>query len=440
MAPLSVAPAPDATEWTTADEEMAQQYAEAIDGPDWDGPVPDPAWDDAPSAALMAVQQVVAECFPDLWPAVEATLATAATLLLKSNGNPMALVLVGSASSGKTTVAHMIADHPLCYRSDTFTVASFVSQAANREAKQLDKVDLLPRIKHKVMVTPELAPIFRGKEDDLVPRFTLLTRVLDGQGLLTDAGTHGQRGYRGDYLFSWLGCTTPFDEKVWRVMAQLGSRLFFFQMDDHAGPTIDDLVALDEERPYLERLESCRVAVGQFLTDLFTLNGGVRGVAWDTQWDPKPVRRRIAQLATLLVVMRSAPMAPGSDAAPAKPEVAHRAYAILGNLARGRALVHDRSQLVGEDADALVPVVLSSMPVERRRVLAALAKTTGPITVSDVQTILDVRHHHTAQRVMEDLERIGLVTQIDKSVRAICLRSEWAWCQHEFAPAIPGAS
>ena len=81
---------------------------------------------------------------------------------------------------------------------------------------------------------------------------------------MTDAGTHGQRGYRGDYLFiSGSGARRRFDAKVWRVMAQLGSRLFFYQMDNRAEPTADDLGALDEERPYLERLECCRSAVGQ---------------------------------------------------------------------------------------------------------------------------------------------------------------------------------
>ncbi len=39
----------------------------------------------------------------------------------------------------------------------------------------------------------------------------LLGAILDGQGLKTDSGTHGQRGYEGDYLFAWFGCTTPFD-------------------------------------------------------------------------------------------------------------------------------------------------------------------------------------------------------------------------------------
>jgi hypothetical protein len=112
--------------------------------------------------------------------------------------------------------------HPLVYVTDNFTPASFVSQAANVKTEKLPKVDLLPRIRHKLLVTPELAPIFHGKEADLTRTFAILTRVLDGDGLRTDSGTYGSRGYRGDYLFAWLGCTTPFDAIVWRVMAHCG--------------------------------------------------------------------------------------------------------------------------------------------------------------------------------------------------------------------------
>src|SRR5262249_58021796 len=116
--------------------------------------------------------------------------------------NPVAVIYVGGPSSSKTTVADLFADHAIAYVSDNFTPAAFVSHAANRTTKDLGKVDLLPRIKHKVLVTPELAPIFRGKEDELAQRFAIITRVLDGQGLMTDSGTHGRRGYRGDYRFA----------------------------------------------------------------------------------------------------------------------------------------------------------------------------------------------------------------------------------------------
>ena len=121
--------------------------------------------------------------------------------------------------------------------------------------RALAKIDLLPRLRHKVLLTPELSTIFRGKPDELAVAFARITRVLDGQGLKTDSGTHGQRGYDGDYLFAWLGATTPFDSVVWRVMAQLGSRMFFLVMNSIAGPTVEELVTANTQpTPFKEGL------------------------------------------------------------------------------------------------------------------------------------------------------------------------------------------
>ncbi len=143
---------------------------------------------------IARAEQTVKAHFPKLWPAVDVGLSVCASLLLADNVNPVAVVYVGPAAAGKTTVVNMFADHSLTCVSDSFTPASFVSHAANVAREQLEKIDLLPRIRHKVLITPELAPILRGKEDELAKQFSILTRVLDGQGLQTDSGTHGQRG------------------------------------------------------------------------------------------------------------------------------------------------------------------------------------------------------------------------------------------------------
>ena len=102
----------------------------------------------------------------------------------------------------------------ITYRSDRFTPRSLVSSAANVGRERLEQVDLLPRIRHRALITPELATIFRGNDDALVDNFAILTALLDGEGLIADSGTHGQRGYTGDYLFVWVGATTPLPTNV----------------------------------------------------------------------------------------------------------------------------------------------------------------------------------------------------------------------------------
>ena len=132
---------------------------------------------EASAPSINAVKAVFEQHFPDLWPAVEAGLSTCATLLLEDNSNPVTLILCGASGCGKSTATNMfdgvkIQGNPFTYRSDKFTTASFVSHSAQATREQLQEVDLLPKIKNKVLLTPELSPIFRGKADELTLRFS----------------------------------------------------------------------------------------------------------------------------------------------------------------------------------------------------------------------------------------------------------------------------
>lgn len=402
---------------------------------------------DSPSLGLVltALETTVQNHFPKLWPGVDLGLATCATLLLKDNVNPMAVIYVGPPSAGKSTVLEMFGDAQVngkvfCYVSDKFTPASFVSQAANVEKGQLDQVDLLPRIKHKVLVTPELAPIFRGKDEDLVKTFSTLTRVLDGQGYTVDGGTHGQRGYRGDFLFCWLGATTPFNKKVWKVMSQLGSRLFFLVMDHTEAITLEELIQ-PTQVPYATKLTECRDVVHEFISQLMETYGGVRGVNWDQKAEVPTLKEWIGQCAMLLAKMRSEPSrvitssnkeeeyTQGSSEAP------YRAYAVLYNLARGHALVHERTYLTWEDLPLVAQVTVSTMPPPCGRIFEALVgKEDGQLSRAEVQAVLQVASSDTAITVMRDLHRFGVFDYIENgqgSASYLQFHKDWVWCGSE---------
>jgi hypothetical protein len=57
---------------------------------------------------------------------------------------------------------------------------------------QLKKIDLLPKIRNKLFLTPELSPMFSVKDDDLNEILGILTRVADGQGYESDSGVQGR--------------------------------------------------------------------------------------------------------------------------------------------------------------------------------------------------------------------------------------------------------
>jgi hypothetical protein len=389
---------------------------------------------------VQAIKDLLGEHFPSCVEGVVAGLSASATLLLEDITNCTALIYVGPPSAGKTTVAEMFTDaqvegRDLVYVSDDFTAAAFVSGAAQKTADELKQIDLLPRIRHRVLVTPELAPVFRGKEVELMSKFSIITRVLDGHGLRRDSGTHGGRGYRGDYTFAWLGCTTPFDRTVWKVMAQLGSRLFFLILEtDGSDDELTLMAELAGPSDYRYRHATCKAAVSKFLGGLFTRNGGVRGVKWNRSLDDPRAREWIVRCGMLLAPTRGLRSEPETEE-PISTESPKRATQILYNLARGHALVHGRRALTMEDVPLVARIAASSMPTERSRVFRALAlEEMGFIGTGQVREALRVKTDDTARSLMEDLEQLGIVEyQRGTSGKPGTIRfnEKWGWCGSE---------
>lgn len=131
-------------------------------------------------------RNVILNNFPSLLVSAELAMSTVCQILIEEIANPCAIILVDAPSAGKTIVINFFARcgvNELIYHTDRFSPASFVSQAANVRKEDLGKVDLLPRIKHKMMTVCDLATIFSLRDDDLNAVFGILTRVLDGEGL-----------------------------------------------------------------------------------------------------------------------------------------------------------------------------------------------------------------------------------------------------------------
>jgi hypothetical protein len=306
--------------------------------------------------------------------------------------------------------------------------------------EELDKVDLLPKIKHKVLLTPELSTIFRGKPDELANRFSVITRVLDGQGLMIDSGTHGRRGYEGDHLFAWLGATTPLEPVVWKVMAQLGSRLFFLNLDSAAAPSIQDLISTNHSgMSYKDSLAECQAAVHHALSTVFEQHKGIRQVQWNRSSNSVPILESIARYAQLLATMRSPAQKEGLH----EPESARRANAIFYNVARGHALVCGRTRLTEDDLPIIARLTMSSMQKRRRDLFRALILNSDHrLTVGEASKALRVTHV-TAENVIEEFQWLGIATFFkpgNGATSTLSLSQDWRWCAENDFRALLGSS
>jgi len=354
---------------------------------------------------------------------LECCLSVKAQLKVKNLTQPFALILMGNPSTKKSTMLDIVNSLPDCYKSDKFTPKSFVSHSANVKKEELSKIDLLPRIRHKTLICPELAPLFSGNEENLIEIFGLLTRVLDGRGLELDSGVHGKRGYSGDYHFMMLGAVVDIPRKVWKVLGNLGPRLYFLRIPDDSldqKNRISEIRHSFRSKPYNVRLEECQEACREFWKYIENnpMQDEDKKITWDTQRDDSEVHNRIIEIAMLLAKLRAViPTWHTADSDSSGlnynfempiEEDPERASNAIYNLARGHALLYGRNFITKDDLGVVIPVALSSAERERVALFKLLIENNGRIDSKNFEEKSGVSRN-TALKQMRQLDKLGLV-------------------------------
>ena len=357
--------------------------------------------------------------FPHLWPYAEACASTIAVLLIE-DAQPLALVLQGVPGSGKTTTLDFFRGFPLSHATDKFTPKAFVSHVAQKSEKELRRIDLLPRIKDKVLITPDLSTLFGAKSEELKEIFSLLTRVLDGRGLTIDSGVYGTRGYEGDYMFTWIGATTPIPHGVWDLFGNLGARMYFMHVTKKT-KTMEKYVCEVKEKTYRRKVEECNKATLRFLKGIWR-----RGkIEWNLAEDLDSVVKRIVQLAILVTKLRGKINVvvkedyTGEKTFYTEPiiEEPERCIQALYALARGHALIKGRTQITIDDLPVVIDVALSSAPWDR---IIAFAYLLNKEKVTTKELMKDLKCSRTkAIRTMKTLELLELVDVEEENIPTV---------------------
>jgi len=357
--------------------------------------------------------------FPHLWPYAEACASTIAVLLIE-DAQPLALVLQGVPGSGKTTTLDFFRGFPLSHATDKFTPKAFVSHVAQKSEKELRRIDLLPRIKDKVLITPDLSTLFGAKSEELKEIFSLLTRVLDGRGLTIDSGVYGTRGYEGDYMFTWIGATTPIPHGVWDLFGNLGARMYFMHVTKKT-KTMEKYVCEVKEKTYRRKVEECNKATLRFLKGIWR-----RGkIEWNLAEDLDSVVKRIVQLAILVTKLRGKINVvvkedyTGEKTFYTEPiiEEPERCIQALYALARGHALIKGRTQITIDDLPVVIDVALSSAPWDR---IIAFAYLLNKEKVTTKELMKDLKCSRTkAIRTMKTLELLELVDLEEENIPTV---------------------
>ena len=198
------------------------------------------------------LKYVAHDNLPGLWDSLEFELAIQKILNIADCTLPFAGIVLGSSSSLKTVGIELFRKWHNVFYTDSFSAKAFVSHSTAVKKEDLPKIDMLPKIKNKFLLTPELSPTFAKKDDDLIEILGILTRVLDGHGYESDTGAHGHRGYNESMTFAWAGAAVDIPYKVHKYLGTLGPNPAGDRAQrqgartvlcDQRGGGVDDLVA-----------------------------------------------------------------------------------------------------------------------------------------------------------------------------------------------------
>lgn len=362
--------------------------------------------------------EIIERYYTGLTPTVRACMAVFGAMALSGRTRPLSLILEAPSGSGKTAAIQMFmpkAETGLdayVYRSDKFTPKSFVSHAANVKKGEVESLDMLPRLKGKVLLTKELAPLFGAREDELRETISMLVSILDGEGFISDSGMRGRRGYEESIIFNWVGATTPIQPRVHRLMSQLGTRLLFYEV-----PSIE--LTREKTLEYAvsgkadERAKLCNEAVNKFLCVFFEFNP-VGMVPPESITFPISLIEELAECATLLVKGRAEvtyekDKSEWKPVAAAPPEGAWRVVDYFKELARGHALIDGRTEVNESDIGLLTHIAISSIPGHLRPIIKHLREY-EELTSAECERVCRVSRP-TARKRLRELELLRILTR-----------------------------
>ncbi|MCH7560565.1 MAG: HTH domain-containing protein [Thaumarchaeota archaeon] len=380
--------------------------------------------------------------FPGKFWILEIVLAARAILEIKGITLPFMMVILAPPASGKSTVMILIELLPKAYSLDKFTPRAFQSHMAGRSIESLEKNDLLTKIKGKIFLVSDLAPLFSASDDDIRENFGTLTRLLDGKGLKTSSGVHGERS-SGPVFFIWIGGAVEVSKNIWSLIAKLGPKMFFLRIrlemtyDEEQHKIMENMMSKEEYETKIDEVKEKLVEYWDAVTS-FPLQEDSK-VVWDKSKESPDVVLVIVKHAQLLARLRGyvptdkTEGTGGSNYGFQEPiiEDPERATRYLYNLVRGFALGQGRNYIIEEDVSIIKQIVMSSAAKERVELLKLLIKNNGEVTVTQLMDARGVTRS-TALKTMKLLKILGLVDEIKlpgstKDISAIRLKDHFRW-------------
>ena len=148
------------------DQSDLERLIESTSAPKPDSQLPSPKSTGATNMLAYEFRSMVLEEFDRrTWQVIETALSIHITHLIDGIGGGFGLIIEGPSGCGKSTTLRAFETaglQPQFYRSDDITPASFVSHDVSKSEEELQRDDLLPTIRGKTILNPEMANWFAG--------------------------------------------------------------------------------------------------------------------------------------------------------------------------------------------------------------------------------------------------------------------------------------
>ena len=400
-------------------------------------------WQVSVENAYQKLHKTVDDNMPQAWPGIEFILSLKAILHIKEITLPYIGIILGPASGVKSVALKLLRDRPYTFFTDKFNPAAMVSHVATLPSgmKEGDQ-HMLNKMKNCVVLAPELATLFSGREEQVMEIIQLMTRVADGDGLETDSGL-GHKGVTGKIMFVMGGAGAEFSPMVYGLLSTFGAKLYFFRLpivektlqqyvEDLKGDqfTIKFKRMKDGMNEYLDVFESCPIAEPEeglqyylpkislqkfrmndcddaidIIVHLGKLLRHLRNVAWTREFvagKTSTVQKEDKKETIIETEERDFSFKTNEFEDQSRANQQHY------NLGVGHALSMGRTSVAMEDIPLIVKVTLSTAPKNRHRVFELLLENGGSLTTKEIQDTLHL-HRSTAKRIMTELVAVGLV-------------------------------
>src|SRR5690349_1054057 len=116
-------------------------------------------WQELVTKKYEVLRDVVLKHYPEAWIFLEFSLAVKSILNIEGFSFPFMGVILAAPASTKTLTIQLFRKYPGSFYTDSFTPSSLVSHNPALTEEQLQKVDMLPKIKNKLVLTPELSSV-----------------------------------------------------------------------------------------------------------------------------------------------------------------------------------------------------------------------------------------------------------------------------------------